>query len=409
MLIILCKAHIDVLDDTALEKLLGEMESDCIERKRDDSNMSSIRKTICAFANDVANTGRLGVLFVGVDDDGKPTGLNITDELLRKLSDIATDGNILPLPHIVVQKKNLCGIDLAVVMVEPAEAPPVRYQGTVWIRTGPRLAIASQQQENSLTEKRRFKDTSFDLRAARDATLEDLDLRTFSEMYLPKAISPEILAENHRTIDEQLATLRFACRSQLTQPTNCGVLVLGKEPTNFIPGDYIQFVRVAGDKIGDPIADQKEIRGPLPHILASLDELLKINIQTATEFTAADLELRRPDYPIVALQQIARNAVMHRSYEGTHAPIRITWFSDCVEIQNPGGPFGRVNKDNFGKPEANDYRNSYLAEAMKVLGYVQRFGFGIAQARLEMEKNGNPPIEFDVQDFHVGAILRKRA
>jgi ATP-dependent DNA helicase RecG len=99
---------------------------------------------------------------------------------------------------------------------------------------------------------------------------------------------------------------------------------------------------------------------------------------------------------------------MHRSYEGTHAPIRITWFADRVEIQNPGGPFGRVTRENFGRPGANDYRNSYLAEAMKHLGYVQRFGFGITQARQELEKNRNPPPEFQVEEFHIGVILRKR-
>jgi ATP-dependent DNA helicase RecG len=101
-------------------------------------------------------------------------------------------------------------------------------------------------------------------------------------------------------------------------------------------------------------------------------------------------------------------AVMHRSYDGTSAPIRVTWFEDRVEIQSPGGPFGRITRENFGQPGANDYRNSYLAEAMKYLGHVQRFGFGITQARQEMEKNRNPALEFQVEEFHVGVVLRKR-
>ncbi len=239
------------------------------------------------------------------------------------------------------------------------------------------------------------------------ATLEDLDLQLFTRVYLPQAVSPETLAENHRRPDEQLVALRLASGVEV-RPTMCGILVLGNCPTDFIPGAYIQFVRIAGTRIGDPISDSKELRGPLSALLNSLDEILKINIQTATDFTSANREIRRPDYPIVALQQIARNAVMHRSYEGTHAPIRITWFSDRVEIQNPGGPFGRVTRENFGFPGANDYRNSYLAEAMKHLGYVQRFGFGITQAREEMEKNGNPPPEFQVEEYHVGVVLRKR-
>jgi ATP-dependent DNA helicase RecG len=65
-------------------------------------------------------------------------------------------------------------------------------------------------------------------------------------------------------------------------------------------------------------------------------------------------------------------------------------------------------RQNFGQPGATDYRNPYLAEAMKNLGFVQRFGVGIALARNEMLKNGNPPLEFQVEDSHVAVILRKK-
>ena len=107
-------------------------------------------------------------------------------------------------------------------------------------------------------------------------------------------------------------------------------------------------------------------------------------------------------------RHIARNAVLHRSYENTNAPVRFYWFRDRVEIQNPGGPYGQVNEKNFGLPGAYDYRNPNLAAVLKELGYVQRFGFGIATARQELEENGNPPIEFQVEDSHVAAILRRR-
>jgi ATP-dependent DNA helicase RecG len=99
---------------------------------------------------------------------------------------------------------------------------------------------------------------------------------------------------------------------------------------------------------------------------------------------------------------------LHRTYEGTNAPVRITWFNDRIEIQNPGGPFGQVNRQNFGQPGITDYRNPHLAEAMKNLGYVQRFGVGIPLARRELEKNGNPPPEFNVQDTHLQVIIRRR-
>ena len=48
-----------------------------------------------------------------------------------------------------------------------------------------------------------------------------------------------------------------------------------------------------------------------------------------------------------------------------------------------------------------DYRNPNLAEALRVLGFVQRFGFGIPTARRELERNGNPPLEFEVASNRV--------
>ena len=99
---------------------------------------------------------------------------------------------------------------------------------------------------------------------------------------------------------------------------------------------------------------------------------------------------------------------MHRSFEGTNAPIRISWFADRIEIQNPGGPFGQVTQENFGQPGVADYRNPHLAEAMKILGYVQRFGVGIATARAELATNGNPPLEFQVTQNFVHVTVRAR-
>jgi ATP-dependent DNA helicase RecG len=80
---------------------------------------------------------------------------------------------------------------------------------------------------------------------------------------------------------------------------------------------------------------------------------------------------------------------------------------DRVEIQNPGGPFGQVNRDNFGQPGITDYRNPNLAEAMKNLGYIQRFGIGISLARKELQKNGNPLPEFVIGDAHILVIIRR--
>ncbi|MGQ0504231.1 MAG: ATP-binding protein, partial [Myxococcaceae bacterium] len=125
------------------------------------------------------------------------------------------------------------------------------------------------------------------------------------------------------------------------------------------------------------------------------------------DLTGSDLEQRTQLYPMPALQQLVRNAVMHRSYEATNAPVRVTWYDDRIEIMNPGGPFGSATVENFGQPGVSDYRNPSLAEALKVLGFVQRFGVGIATARKSMQANGNPPPRFEVNTDYVGVTLKR--
>jgi ATP-dependent DNA helicase RecG len=353
------------------------------------------------------NHKKSGVLFIGVNDDGTCANLSITDELLLTLSNIRSEGKILPFPVLQVNKRVLESCELAVVIVEPSDAPPVRFDGRTYIRVGPRRATATAEEERRLNEKRRARDLPFDLRPFISASIDDLNLDTFQREYLTSALAPEVLDENQRSLTQQLISLRFATPEPDAHPTSLGLLVVGKDPRQFIPGFYIQFVRFDGTELTDPIRDQKNISGPLIDLLRYVDEILQANISTASDITAQPLEIKQPDYPIVALQQLVRNAVMHRSYEETNAPVRVYWFNDRIEIQSPGGLFGQVNRQNFGQG-VTDYRNPHLSEAMKNLGYVQRFGIGIPTAQKELNKNGNPPAEFFVEDSTILVIVRRQ-
>jgi ATP-dependent DNA helicase RecG len=397
-----------VMTDQELETLFNDLESHRAERKASvKTTGDKIRRTICAFANDIHGRGETGVLFIGVHDDGSCAGLSIDDDLLCKLANIHDEGDILPLPSFTVEKRNLQGCDIAVIAVQPSIAPPVRHKGTVYVRVGPSTRAASVADEVALCERRRSSDLPFDLRPIPSATLQDLDIRYFEENYLPKAFAQDVLEENNRSLEEKLTSLRFLTAEAPCVPTALGALNLAKEPEYFLPCAYIQFLRIEGTEVTGPIKAEHRISGPLAQVMAELDQLLKIHISEAVDFTAQSTEQRQPDYPLVALQQLSRNAVLHRAYEATNAPIRIHWFSDRIEIQSPGGPFGGVNQENFGRPGITDYRNPNLAESLRVLGYVQRFGMGIQQAQTTLKQNGNPPAEFVVDQSNVLAILRR--
>jgi len=395
------------MDEQELESMLKDLESDLVERKASLSDPDRVRQAICAYANDLPNHNKPGFIFIGANDDGSCSNLEITDKLLLNLSYMKDDGKIQPFPSISIDKKLINGCEMAVVQVQPSNSPPVRLNGVTWIRVGPRRARATPEEEKRLAERRRSRDLPFDLQPVPSATIEDLDLELFEHEYLPHAIDPSVMAQNTRSMEDKLKALRFLTPDG--QPTVLGILVLGKDTLRFIPGAYVQFLRVEGVDLTDPIRHQREIAGPLPDLLRRVDEILEANNSVSISIVSESVEIRRSEYPLPALQQLIRNAILHRTYEGTNAPVRVYWFPDRIEIHNPGGPFGLVTKENFGQPGVTDYRNPHLAEAMHVLGYVQRFGMGIQIARKQLLDNGNPPPEFTIEENYILATVRRRA
>ncbi len=396
--------------DQKIEALLEDIESDLVERKESwkGDAPDKGRQAVCAFANDLPDHRQPGILFVGAKDDGSPSGLPITDELLCALSDIKTDGNILPPPSVIVEKRILKGVEIAVVTVQPSDTPPVRYKGRIWVRIGPRRGIATQQDERILNEKRRYRDVPFDVQPLPSCNLSALSRVLFEQAYLPNAFASDILAANERSYEQKLAACRMIALVDDPRPTILGILVIGISPTDWIPGAYVQFLRIDGTDLSDPIQDEALIDGDLAQTLRRIDEKMDAHNRVSVDITSGDRESRIIPYPKAALQQLIRNAIMHRTYESTNAPVRVTWFNDRIEISNPGGPFGIVTRENFGRPGITDYRNPNLADAMKVLGFVQRFGVGIQTARAELKKNGNPELEFQIEPMTVLATVRRR-
>ena len=396
------------LEDADLLALLREGESDHVEFKESlaGSAPAAIREAICAFANDLPGHNKPGVIFVGVRDNGTTTGLPITDTLLRQLVDMKNDGNIVPPPSMTVEKRSLNGQDVAIVKVLPSDSPPVRCKGAIQVRVGPRRSVATAQDERLLNERRRHGDRPFDLQPIPSSTMNDLNLAQFQFEYLPQAFAPEILEANDRSLEERLAATKMIASVDDPTPTVLGILVLGKNPQDFLPGAYVQFVRFSGADLSSDVQDNSTIAGSVADQLRRLDEKLDSHNRAALDITSALVERRDITYPLAAIRQLTSNAVMHRTYEATNAPIRVHWFNDRIEILSPGGPFGIVTRESFGQPGITDYRNPNLADAMKTLGFVQRFGIGIATARRLLAQAGHPDPEFLTEDNYLSATVR---
>jgi ATP-dependent DNA helicase RecG len=392
------------LSDADLAAMLMDLESDHVERKQSFSRepLTTVREAVCAFANDLPGHGAPGVVFIGAVDNGTPLpGFVVTDELLRQLADIKTDGNIAPPPSLLVEKRHLAGADFAVITVWPCDTPPVRFKGRIHVRWGPRRGLASAQDERILNERRRHGDRPYDIQPVRDATLEELDRLRFEQEYLPALVARDVLAANDRSIEQKLAATKMVVGEVQPVPTVLGLLVIGRSPADWLPGVYTQFLRLAGNDLTAPVIDEEAIYGTVGDQIRRLEEKLDAHNLRGVRFADVAQEARSEAYPMDALRQLVRNAFMHRSYEATNAPVRVYWFDDRIEVHNPGGPFGSVTPENFGQPGVADYRNPNLAEALRALGYVQRFGAGIAIARKALRER----LRFEVQQGFVAAIV----
>lgn len=349
-----------MLTEDELLELIRDIESSRAERTVSVNDMDKFCEAVCAFANDMPDSKQNGYLLVGVHDDGCLSGLKATDSLLKNLAAIRSDGNVLPIPVMNVETFHLPEGDVVVVEVAPAVLPPVRYRGRTWIRVGPRRAIATPEEEDLLIER-------------------------------------------------QLEALCFYS-TEYGCPTNAGVILFGKNPLRFLPGDYIQFVQFAGKDRASDIVNQQMFRGCLLNVLPEVDTFVKTAIAKNRPVPVTILREKDVyDYPKWPIRELMMNAIMHRDYRST-GPTMFYQYADRIELLNSGGLYGRVNRENF--PDENDYRNPIIADAMRTLGYVNRFGRGIGRVKVELVDNGNGEPSFDtaqIGSFQVSVGLTKYA
>ena len=376
-----------------VEALLTSKESFRVERTVSTTDKDKFGEAVCAFANDMPDSGKPGYLLIGVHDDGSLNGLKATDELLKKFAAIRSDGNVLPIPSLAVESFSFPDRDVIVVEVQPSDQPPVRYRGRTWIRIGPRRDIATPAEETILAERKARSFKTFDARPCFEAHLDDLDLDLFTSFYLPRAMDAEALASDDRPLERKMESLRLF-NSAYNCPTYAAIILFGKQPTHFLPGAFIQYVEFGGEDKASGVVNENAFKECLVKALPKIDTFIETGV--VRKFPVKVSALREETvrtYPQWAIRELAMNAIMHRDYQG-NAPVRLYQFKSSIEIQNHGGLYGRVRPENF--PNINDYRNPIIAEAMKTLGYVNGYNIGIAEVQRRLKENGNPQAEFDI-------------
>ncbi len=390
---------------------LLQTETDRIEWKRSPQDRDGLLHAACALANDLGGSGSPGCLVIGVDKDGSVHGVDTArlDEIQRDIADRLRSTKIQPTPSFDIRLETSAGLSLVLVTVHPYPVPPaVTVDGVAWVRQGSTTRRATEADWQRLRERRPERSQPFDLRPMEEAALADLDTRRLRDIYDAAKLDDmdgDTFPPFERWLTQRQLGLPVGDR---WHPNPAAILLHGLTPQSWFPGAKVEFVRYRSVDIDSDVVVRKTVTGTLADQLDGLWAQLSAHLESTPVPAGPNHGIREgflPQYPLETLKELARNLVQHRLYEGTNAPARVEWYADRIEFSNPGGPYGRASEGELG--EHTDNRNPIVTAGLVELGYVQQLGRGIRRARLQLERNGNPPLEAET-DGYTRVIVRSR-
>jgi len=213
-------------------------------------------------------------------------------------------------------------------------------------------------------------------------TLEDLDIAAFNEYKQAVGYTgadPERLLIARGFARNVGGVLKF---------TVAGVLLFTANPTRFLPGARLRFLRYEGvhAEVGTAmnIVKQEYIEGPLVKLLNRTVAVVEAQLRDFTALHPLEgIFVTAPEYPKFAWQEGIVNAITHRAYNIHGDDIRVEMFDDRLLIRSPGKFPRMVDTNNIR--ETRYSRNPRIARALTEIGWVRELGEGVKRIFQEME------------------------
>lgn len=408
-------------------KELATRESEKVEWKEngdDKEIVKSITKTISAFANDISNFGG-GYVVCGAretkDDYGFPKleykGLTanklmeIKSKVLKYCRDYVSP-SLVPIVQEMENPENKDTRILIFIVIATSDAHTYRNdeKNAYYVRNARETFEARNGILSQLLIKKQ-KIESFDKKMHPNTTEKDIDVLLFRDsMQEMGLLFPEKSLEDYFSDKEQIADLvppLFARGGldKVLRPRNFTLLLFGKKSSitlNF-PDAHILFSIYSGTDRSVPTSERHTLIGSIIEQARKSVELL--NTQAYTAFDKTNSKPNQVKYPIRALQEAVVNAIVHRNYE-IPEPIRITIFSDRIEIMSPGELHWGVDKEKFlnGRATAK-WRNQSFTYLFNKLQLAQYEGQGIPTIFRTMKEEGCPNPIFELGTDSITCIL----
>ncbi len=406
-------------------KELSRRESEQVEWKKNGDFIhiaQGIAATLSAFANDINNLGG-GYVVCGANEIkdiyGFPsveyTGLtaNKLAEIKGKVLTICNTNVSPSIQPIVQEMAHPTEIDKRIlVFIMPATTKAHSFRDgektTYWVRN----AKSTIEAKNGLFRQLMIKNNEidhFDKRINFHATEADIDLlamRSYlSDMnfsLLNKSIE-DFISDTAQITSLIPPLFGKSGLDNTLRPRNFTILLFGKNPQRFFSHAHTIVSIYNGTDRGTRHGERYELTGT---IIEQAKEAIKIlNNQSYVAFDKVSGRANQVKYPVRALQEAVINAIVHRDYQ-IPQPIRITVFSDRIEVLSPGSLYWGVLKEDFvnGKATAS-WRNQSFAHLFYKLDLAQNEGQGITTILWTMQQEGCPPPIFKIGVETVTCIL----
>lgn len=335
-----------------------------------------------------------GCLLMGVTDEGELQGMS--GEQMRELGDVLMSLSrdaIKPDLHIGVHHRMLN--DTALVLVEVPRGDSLHeLRGRSWIRVGASKHRLTGDEPMRLAQRRALgRRISFDERPLAETGFDTLD----PELWKP-VLSAEGAADPEVALDK--LGLLAPDEAGVQRATVAAVLLCTRRPEHWLPGAVVTATRYRGSDRTTGQVDAQEITGPLHRQIRDAVAFAVRNMRVAARKTPARIDM--PQYSETAIFEAVVNAVVHRDYSIRGSRIRLSMFSDRLEIQSPGALPNSLTLESMALRQST--RNEVIASVMGRLGvggirgsahrryFMERRGDGVpAIIRKTRELSGNPP------------------
>lgn len=363
----------------SISQLISIPEGKTLEFKRDISSPKNIIKTLVAFANTAG-----GRLLIGVEDGtkeiiGVQNPLDEEERLCSIIADHIAPRLVPDVELMTVEGKTLLGVE-----VYPSGSRPhwIKSEGPmdgVYVRLGSTNRKADRELIAEL--QRSASGVSFDEMPMPDLSFADLDIDVAKKRF--KGV--------RELNEEELITLKLLSREQgRLVPTTGAMLLFGKQRDFHFPDAWIQCGRFKG-KDKAYIFDHTEIYEDLPGSVESVMLFLKKHAFRGADFS----EIKRKDVwsiPLTILREALVNAIVHADYSQRGAPIRVSFFDDRIEIENPGILLPGMTIEDV-KQGVSRIRNRVIARVFRELDLIEQWGSGFRRILKDAEELGLPQPE----------------